>query len=244
MSGRFNLISDQRGISFPELTVTVLMGTILMLAAFSLLHDANRSSARNVARIDANQQARPVMERLMDELRSSCLARGTVPIQSGSDKDTLLFLHKTGSSVSPVPDLRRVQFGGTDTTPGSLVESSFVANPQTPNAQGVFSFPSYPGSPASNHTLLSAISRAQIDGSNRNVFRYFTYVNGALTEITSLPLSATDAARTVQVVVTFAVSPLQNPANDPNASVAMSDTALLRFGPPSEIATTQNVPCS
>ena len=50
-----------------------------------------------MARIDANQQARPVMERIMDELRSTCLTRGSVPILSGSTASSISFLHETGS---------------------------------------------------------------------------------------------------------------------------------------------------
>jgi hypothetical protein len=233
--------SDQRGISFPELAISILMGTVLMLAAFTLLQDVNRSSARNVARVDANQQARPVMERLMDELRSACLARGTVPIQSGSTANQLVFLHQTGSAVVPVPDKRMVTF----TSPnGPMTETSYAANPTTPNAQGVYTYPGFPNSPTTTRPLLANVSQANIDGVTRSVFRYYAYVNGTLTEITALPLSATDAARVVQVVVSFAVSPLKNPANDPNAAVAISDTALLRFGPPSETATTPNLPCT
>ena len=47
-----------------------------------------------------------------------------------------------------------------------------------------------------------------------------------------------------QVVVSFGASPLKNPTTDPRASVTLTGTALLRFGPPSEIATSQNLPCT
>ena len=78
-----HLLRSERGVSLPELLVSVIMGTVLIIAALTLLTVVNRSSARQVARVDANQRARPVMERIMDELRSTCVSRGVVPVLAG-----------------------------------------------------------------------------------------------------------------------------------------------------------------
>ena len=59
--------------------------------------------------------------------------------------------------------------------------------------------------------MLKNVVPATVDGATVPLFRYYTYVNGVLTPLTTLPLNAADAARTVQVVVSFGASPLQNP---------------------------------
>jgi len=236
MNGSRQPIRDERGVSLPELLIGILMGTVVIIAALSLVQVVNRSSARTVARIDANQQARPVMERIMDELRSTCLTRGSVPILSGSTGSSISFQHETGSAVKPVPDKRTIDLVG-----GTLTERAYPASPTTPNSAGVYTF-----SPtaSSTRTMLKNVVPATVDGATVPLFRYFTYVNGVLTPLTSLPLNATDAARTVQVVVSFGASPLQNPTADSQANVTLTGTALLRFGPASEISTSTNAPCT
>jgi len=241
MSGAgMDRIRDERGVSLPELLVSVLMGMILIIAAFGLLQVANRSSARNVARVDANQQARPVMERIMDELRSTCVRRGVVPILPGSTPSTLSFLHETGSDVSPVPDKRTITFASP-----TLKESVYTASPTTPDAAGVWTF-----SPTATVTsdMLGNVSKATVNGTaNTDVFQYFTYTNGVLTPLVVSPttgLTTAQAAGTVQVTVSFAAQASKNPTSDTNPAINVTDTALLRFGPPSELSTATNLPCT
>lgn len=235
---------NQRGYTLPELLIGMSMALIVILAAFALLETATRSSARTAARVDANQQVRPVMERIMDELRSSCVRRGAVPVLSGSGGNSstatsLSFLHQTGSGVAPVPDKRTITY---DATAKTLTETAYPASPTTQNADGTWTFSS---TPIANSTrrLLDDSPPANVGTGTVSTFRYYKYVNGSLQEITTLPLSATDAADTVQVTVSIASSPL-NPMGDTKASVTLADTALLRFGPPTESTTTPIVPCT
>jgi prepilin-type N-terminal cleavage/methylation domain-containing protein len=234
-------LRSERGVSLPELLVCVIMGAILILAALSLLQEVNRSSARTAARVDANQQARPVMERLMDELRSTCVTRGVVPIlggTGGSSPTSISFLHQTGSGVTLVPDKRTITLAS-----GTLTETVYPASPTTPNSAGVWTFSS---TASSTRQMLKNVALATVNGTaNTPLFQYYTYVNGVITALPASPnLSATDAARTVQVVVSFAASPSSNPTGDVNAPVSVTDTALLRFGPPSELSTGTNLPCT
>ncbi len=233
-----HVLRSERGISLPELLVSVMMGTLLIVAALTLLTVVNRSSARQVARVDANQRARPVMDRIMDELRSTCVSRGVVPVLAGSSASSISFLHQSGTAVSPVPNRRQITLAG-----GTLTETVYPASPTTPDAAGVWSF-----SPTPNLTrqLLTNVGLATINGTaNTPLFQYSTYVNGVSTPVVPSPtLTATQAAGVVQVTVSFAASALRNPTADANAAISVQDSALLRFGPPSELSTSPNQPCT
>jgi hypothetical protein len=79
------------------------------------------------------------------------------------------------------------------------------------------------------------------------LFQYYAY-QGAQLSTTPLPaqngLSASDAARTVAVTVSFSVSPSSNGARDQNAAATVSDSVVLRLSPASEAATEVNPPCA
>jgi hypothetical protein len=230
-------LRSERGVSLPELLVSISMGVLLFLAAGALLENVNRSSARTVARVDTNREARPVMERMMDELRSTCVSRGVVPILSGSTASSISFLHQTGFGVSPVPDKRTISLAG-----GTLTETAYPASPTVPDSAGVWSF-SVAGTA---RELLKNVGLATVGGTaNTPLFQYFTYVNGNITPVVPSPsLTAAQAASTVQVTVSFALSPTNNPTADTNAAINVTDTALLRFGPPSELSSSANLPCT
>jgi hypothetical protein len=57
-------------------------------------------------------------------------------------------------------------------------------------------------------------------------------------------LTATDAAKVVQVTVAFAVPPRASANPDPEGSVSFVDSAIFRFSPPGESASAENLPCA
>jgi Tfp pilus assembly protein PilW len=231
---------DERGYTLPELLIGTTMALIVIFAAMTLLTVAQHSTARTASRIDANQQARPVMDRIMDDLRSTCLERESVPILAGSTDSTISFLNQTGNSVSPVPDKHTVTYAS-----GSLTERVYPGT--TEDSAGVWSFQS---TASQTSTLLSSVGQATVNGATVPVFQYYGYgANGVIsttpfTATSASPLSTLDAANTVQVTVSFSANPLHNGTNDPQAAADVSDSALLRFGPPSELSAGTNLPCT
>jgi hypothetical protein len=76
------------------------------------------------------------------------------------------------------------------------------------------------------------------------LFRYYKFVGGQVsTTPLPVPLSATDAAQTVQVNVAFSTQPKQNGSRDANAAVTLADSATLRLEPASEDSSELNLPC-
>jgi hypothetical protein len=232
-------LQSERGVGIPELLVTIFAGSIVLIAVFSLIQITGRSSAQVAARVDANQRSRPVMERIMDELHSSCLSRDTIPVFAGSSDSSLSFIHQTGSSpvLNPVKRTISIPPGG-----GTLSESVYLRSGGTTPTTWTFS-----SGVDSTTQLLTKVEPAVIGDPQAEVpfFRYYAYTNGVLNQTPlPTPLSAADAARTVQVSVAFAASPLSNPTAEDRAAVSVASSAVLRFSPPSADTTKVNGPCN
>jgi hypothetical protein len=216
---------------------------VVLIGILTLLEVTTRSNARVATRVQADQLARTTLQRLLDELHSTCVAPNVLPVVASSngyasDENNLIFLQQSGSSVSPTPDEHIVSLSG-----GTMTERVYPATGGTaPNW-------TFSGTPSSTTQLVTNVGPAQVGSSSQTVplFQYFAY-NGATLSTTPLPastgLSATDAARTVAVTVSFSVSPSSNPANDQHASVSVSDSVVLRLSPASEAATEVNPPCA
>lgn len=229
-------LRDDRGVTLVELLVTMVSGMVVLLGIFTITDVATRTSAKVTSRVDADQRARPVMQRLIDHLHSTCLGPNVAPVQAGSSDTSIGFLHQTGAAVSPVPVKRVVTL-----TAGTLSESVYAVSGGT-SPSWTFS-----STPSSTTELLTKVGSATVGNPavNAPLFQYFTYENGQIsTTPLPTPLSAIDAARTVQVTVSFSVLPRAATPNDSKASLSISDTAYLRFAPPSEDTSKVSVPCA
>ena len=212
-----------------ELMVAVATAMIVMFAVFGLIQVTLRSSATVTSRVDANQRARVVMQRLIDDLHSACVAPNTTPVLAGSTATSVSFMSQTGSSVSVTPDKHVVSLSS-----GALSESIY---PATGGAAPIWTFA---GTPSTTRQLMTDVS-----ATNPPLFRYYAYQSGQLsTTPLPTPLSAADAARAVHISVSFSVAPRTTPVPDPNASVTVSDSAILAFSPADEDTTQANPPCA
>jgi hypothetical protein len=229
-------MSDERGMTVIEMMVAATAGLIVAFATLAIVDVSARNSARIAHRVDLNQQVRPVMQHLTDELHSACVSPGAAPVLEGSTESSLGFLHQTGAAVTPIPDKRVVTLSG-----DALSEAVYPAAPGS--EPGAWTFED---SPSSLRTLLDDVALAKVGdpGVTVPLFRYWAYETGAttLTEL-SVPLTAEDAAKTVRVDVAFALAPEGNPAQDPNAAVSVADSVLLRFEPAQGGTTEGNRPC-
>ena len=226
-------IGGEAGFTLVEVMVTLMIGMVVFFALFALIDATARNSARTTTRVAADQRARPVLQRLVDELHSTCLGPDAGPILAGSSGSSLSFLHQTGSAVSPMPNRNTVTLSGT-----TLTESIY---PATGGTAPDWTFSS---TPSSTRQLLTGVGPGIVEGSAVPLFRYFSYVDGQLSPTPlPTPLSVTNAELTVQVTVAFAASPTSNPVSDPRAALTVSDSALVRFSPASEDPTKVNGPC-
>ena len=71
MSRLRRIREEEGGFSLIELLVAMLMSTIILLGTFAIVQAATRSSNRTASRVVVNQDARPVLTRIITELNSS-----------------------------------------------------------------------------------------------------------------------------------------------------------------------------
>jgi prepilin-type N-terminal cleavage/methylation domain-containing protein len=236
-----SFVTDERGFTLVELLVGMAISVVVLMGILALVDVSTRSTARVAARVDANQRARTTLQRLIDQLHSTCVAPNVLPIVASANgfetnDNTLIYLEQTGSAVSPTPDEHVVSLSS-----GALTDRLY---PATGGTTPDWTFAS---SPSSTTTLMTGVGQAKFGdpASAVPLFQYFAY-QGAQLSTTPLPtpLSASDASRTVAVTVSFSVAPSSNGASDQNAAATVSDTVVMRLSPASEAATEVNPPCA
>lgn len=235
MSSRRSL-RDEAGLTLVELMVSISIGVVVLLGVFAMIDTTSRGSARINDRVAANQVARPALQRIMDRLHSGCVAPGVSPVLAGSDDDSLALVHHSGSEVNPTPVEVVVALDA-----NRLTETSY------PVSGGAAPDWTFATTPSSTYEILDRVSLAALGDPPTPVpvFQYYAYVDGVIpgTRLAT-PLSEEDAAQAVQVTVAFAVSPASTAVTpDPDAAQELTDSAILRFTPPSEDTTEANLPC-
>ncbi len=230
-------LRDERGFSVVELMVSIAAGMVVLLALFGILDISFTQSARSIDRVESSQRGRTAMERLVQELHSSCVAASVTPVYAGSSSSALKFISQFGSAPVLNPDQHVVTVQADPVKPyndlvdkvytyvsGSAPSWTFAATPIT-------------------KTLAENVAQATVNGTVQPYFQYYAYTNGSIssTPLTT-PLSTTDAANAVQVTVSFAVGPTDK-SSDPRRTINLSDGVVLRYIPASGTATVANLPC-
>ena len=224
-------ISDERGITIIEMLVGMLIGVMVLGGIVTLVTTTARSSGRISERVAADEVARPMVQRILNELHSTCVSPGVAPILAGSTGTSISFLHQTGSAVTLTPVKRTIALSG-----GNLTDTSYAA---TGGAAPTWTFAT---TPSSSYRLLTNVSAI----GSTPIFRYYAYVNGSIssTPLTT-PLSATDAARAVQVDLSLAVSPAASgSSSEAGAPIELTNSVLVRFSPSNEDTTQAGLPCT
>lgn len=241
MLGR--LRSEERGYSLPELSVAIIVGSVILGGLFVMINFSVRSNARITSRVAVDQVARPAMQRIVDELHSACIYPGLAPVRAGSTGSQLAFISSSGAAANPVPVLHKI-----------VLEPSGVLNDYTyPRTGGTAPNWLFSASWANRFTLLP---RALKIGTTP-VFRYYKYTNGAIST-TPLPapdgtgLTSENAKLVVQVTIAFQASlsasadaiDKTSGASTSQNPVTLSESVLLRFSPSNEDTNKAGLPCT
>jgi hypothetical protein len=258
LRGRMPAPSGTAGYSMIELVVSMALTMIVVLGAFTFLEFTTRDVARTTERVHVAQAGRTVMERLMLELHSSCVAPGVAPIRSGSSSTVLRYISATGTGASSTNvELHEVIFTApAGKATGSLTEKSWPSS-GTP--------PEYTFNEAATPTkmlLLTGVKQSQTETPTPEpipVFRYYRYyragdaepVYGSLNPTSLNPteiatLTTEESKRVVKVAVNFTVIPegTETKGFGNDRPLPFENTAILRLTPASESSTLPNLPCS
>jgi prepilin-type N-terminal cleavage/methylation domain-containing protein len=193
-----SLRSDESGFTLPELLTAMVIGMVVLLAAFMLLDRAVSTSAKLSDRQDSTQRGRLAMEIVSRELRSQvCLGDGQ-PITAGNDTSVTFYANL--SSSSNAADKRALRYVASEKR---LYEDVYTGT-------GTFPTLAFPATPTRTRELLNPVQSVVDATVTRPMFRYYKYkvggTPGELQQLTS-PLSAIDAPDVVMIKVAFAALP-------------------------------------
>jgi prepilin-type N-terminal cleavage/methylation domain-containing protein len=193
---------DERGFTLIELLVSMVIGTIVILAAYTVLDASSALSKRTQDRVDAAQRGRFAMDVIGSELRSQvCLPGAVPPMAPGATPTDFTFYNNLGDQNS-APQKRRlyVQNGaikeqiwrGTYSGSGTTLTVNWAA---TPTAK----------------TLVSPVAQVPNGAGMTPYFRFWGFDANLPATINqpldTTPLSAADAGRVVQIDVSFVARP-------------------------------------
>jgi hypothetical protein len=218
-------LRDEGGATLVELLVGMGMGMVVLAGLATFLIVTLHGNARINARVEATDNARVVMTRVIEELHSACVTPTVAPVEAGSSNNNLRFTHGT--------------YGGTATVTETATLSEITYS-ETEHTLTQTDPPSKP------RILLSNVSPIS---SGEPVFSYWRYENGSLAK-EALPakalsggLSSENAKETILVKIAFTAAPKSEPVSDAGADTAIRNSATLRLTPPSYSETAKAMPC-
>jgi type II secretory pathway component PulJ len=219
------------GFSITEVLASMIIGMVVLFAAFGMLDGAAGHVAKTRDRVDAVQRGRIALDRVVSQLRSTvCVPNGanaTLPaIVAGSDADSVTFYAVLGDE-NATPEMHRLRYAN-----GTILEDIWTA--RTP----LTSPPTW-NAPATR-TLVSPVTRV----GTTPVFSYWGFDGNLPANVSSrlaAPLLQADAGRVVQVDVSFLARPTG--ATQPSKrDAAFQGSAYLRTADPIDPA--QGAKCS
>jgi prepilin-type N-terminal cleavage/methylation domain-containing protein len=246
MKRAMRLLADERGFTLPELLVATAAGLLVLFAASMLMIVSMHFTTRVTDRVQAVQEGRTGMERLIQELNSGCLTNDVSPVQAGTttgitpavstDSTHLVFVSGVGDSATATPTLHVVAVKN-----GALVDTSYANTGGAPGALNIAATWTFSTTPSRTQTLLENVS--QIDASTP-YFQYLAYPTSSpgisSTPLSPLPLSASAAASVAEVDIAW-LAGSRDGLSDSSRVIAMRDSAVFRFTPANPTGT--NFPC-
>ena len=210
------------GFTLIELLVSMVAGIVVVLAILGVLDASVRQSQAATDRVEATQNGRIGMEKLLQELNSSCVWSSVPTVQAGSDGSHIWFLTAFSSTPLPNPVLHEVWL----TSGGLLQDASYaLTSSTTPPAGWIPS--AFNATPSSTRTLATNVS--YISGTS-SLFQYYQYISGNLaidaTHQLTAPLIASTASTVGAVTVGFAVGP-SDKSLQANRTINLTDTATI-----------------
>jgi prepilin-type N-terminal cleavage/methylation domain-containing protein len=202
-------LRDEEGFTLIELLVSMIIGTIVILAAFMVLDATGTLATKAQDRVDATQRGRLAMDVIGSELRSQvCLPGAIPPVEAGAGPTSFIFYANLGDE-NAAPTRRRIYVQG-----DALMEQT-----QTGTFAGVPGAQTVTWSLPVQKTLVQPVAQV----GSTPYFKFWGFdVNLPATINTPLnvtPLSAADAADVVQVDVSFVSRPTRATVASPRDAV-------------------------
>ncbi len=215
-------LSDERGFSLPELLVAMVIGMIVLLAAFMVLDRSFSASGQIADRTEALQRGRLAMDLITRQLRSQVCVGNTAPMVAASDT-TASFYADMSDGTGAIRRRTLTYNTATDTITESVVVGT-----------GTYPALNFTGA-ATSKPLLTHVEQIMDGATARPIFRYYGYkIGGAVGELETLgsTVSAANLKRVAVIRVgfrSFAARPLTKDAD----SAVLQDEVYVRVAAPS-----------
>lgn len=216
-----------------ELLVGMAMGMVVLVGLSMTIITVLHGTSRVDARVEATDNARIVVTRIVEELHSACISPQIAPVRENSTGTSLIFWHAaTGQAkdVQPIPVRSRITY-----SEGTLTQTDYKKTGGTsPNWEFE------PEQAGSGTTRILLTNVAPVEG---RVFTYEEYEGGNVKPLSTTGLSKTEAETTVVVKVALTASPKSTPVADAGSAATVEDSATLRLTPPSYNQAVSAPPC-
>ncbi len=183
----------QSGQTLVEIVVGMVIGVVVLLAAYSVLDAAAPLAAKTQDRVDAYARGRLALDVMASELRSQICLPGAIPaiIPTKSIDNEIWFYANTGTDAD-APQQRRIYLSG-NAIKEDLWKGTFDL------VTGTVKFPV---NPTSTRTLVSPVALV----SGTPLFSYWGFdanLPASVNQVIPVPVSATNAQKVVQVDISF-----------------------------------------
>jgi prepilin-type N-terminal cleavage/methylation domain-containing protein len=187
-------LRDEAGFTLVELLASMVIGVVVILASWMIVDSSGKLSTRTTSRVDAFQRGRLALDQIASELRSQvCIAGVTppiVPLVSGPDD--VWFYNNTGDQDA-APQKRHISLAN-----GAITEEIWTGN--------------FNGAPTSTRTVISDVAPVPKNPGpgNEPFVRYFGFdanLPAAVNQEVATPVSVVNAAKVVQVNLSFVARP-------------------------------------
>lgn len=219
-------LRDQRGFTVVELVAVMLIGGIVLAGVASLMQVVMRQSTGIVARTDASQRGRLVMDRMTRQLRSQvCLDLGYAsarPALESADGTTITFFTDMSDGTRP-PIKRQLAY---DATNRRILEREFA------RTSAVGAVPTSFSNTAFRETVLLDNVTASAPSGELFSFRKYTTSSADPNATDTAPVSGATALSFADLaaVARITISMDVRPANAKNGDVftRLEDSVLIR----------------
>ena len=218
------------GFTLIELLVAVSIGTVVLLAAFTIVDQAMPAQNRVADRVTSQARGRTALEQVLQQLHSVvCVAQtnaGTTTYQTpfdqvSDDNQVTFYTQMVGAQTGPTNDPAIVNTFAPEkhvlsVSAGKLVDQRYAGVAGGSPVGSTWSWPTL----TSTRVILPDVQ--PYDATTK----YFTYFAANSGTAMTTPLAAADWVRVARVQVAFKVGP-NRPGSDPNTYAQVIDSAAI-----------------
>lgn len=206
MSALRRRLRAQGGFTLIEMLMALLIGSIVLGAAMYIFQAGQRSSTRVQDRAESVQRGRVVMEQLTQRIRSQvCLGPGYPAMTAGNATGMTFYMDIGNENFQP----QQMRLTYDPSNGGQVTETTWN---MTATGSGSGSGWQVAASPSRVRVLATNLA---LNGATP-FFQFYSFTATdpiAPTNQLPVPLSSTDLARVVQVVLTFRPTPMRGDQN-------------------------------